>query len=115
MPAGEMQGIHEFEELLRQSVEKHLLGQSAADAAGRKRRRDGNVDGETTAPAAKRTKVNGDGESLTATAKYTEGDSDGKCPAPAVKRKRAARHNVAYKRELSPVVLYNTGKIRKLQ
>jgi len=123
MPAGEMQGTHDLEELLRHGVEKHLLGQSAADVAGGKRRRDRDMDGEYTAPAAKCTKGDGDGECPAPAPKSTEGDGDGKypapaarrtesdgnreCPAPPTKRKRAARHNVAYKKELSPVVIYD--------
>ncbi|KAL2016576.1 hypothetical protein VTK56DRAFT_3277 [Thermocarpiscus australiensis] len=109
MPAGEIQGIHEFEELLQQSVGKHLLGQSAADVAGRKRRRDGDVDGESTAPAAKRMKVDGDGGCPAPAARRTESDGNRECPAPPAKRKRAARHDVGYKKELSPVVLYDAG------
>ncbi|KAL2168257.1 hypothetical protein VTG60DRAFT_225 [Thermothelomyces hinnuleus] len=120
MPAGEMQGIYEFEELF---LGKYLLGQSAVDVAGGKRRRDGDM-GEYTAPAAKRTKVDGNGECLAAAAKCTEGNGDGKCSAPAarrtesdgdgecpalpVKRKRTAKHNVACKKEPSPVVIFDT-------
>ncbi|KAK4034076.1 hypothetical protein C8A01DRAFT_19067 [Parachaetomium inaequale] len=107
MPAGEMQGTHDFEELLRHGVEKHLLGQSAADVAGRKRRRDGDMDGEYTAPAAKRTKGDGDGKCPASAARRTESDGDRECPAPPAKRKRAARHNVAYKKELAPIVIYD--------
>ncbi|KAL2015181.1 hypothetical protein VTK56DRAFT_6088 [Thermocarpiscus australiensis] len=92
MPAGEIQGIHEFEELLQQS-----------------RRRDGDVDGKSTAPAAKRTKVDGDGGCPAPAARRTESDGNRECPAPSAKRARAARHNVAYKKELSPVVLYDAG------
>jgi hypothetical protein len=81
------------------------------------------MDGEYTAPATKSTKGDGDAECPAPSAKSTEGDGDGKCPAPAArriesdgnrecpapptKRKRAARHNVAYKKELSPVVIYD--------
>ncbi|KAK4148362.1 hypothetical protein C8A00DRAFT_19795 [Chaetomidium leptoderma] len=112
MPAGEMQGTHDFEELLRPGVEKHLLGQSAADIAGRKSRRDGDMDGEYTAPAAKRTKGDGDGgdgdgKCPAPAARRTESDGDRERPAPPAKRKRAATHNVAYNKELSPVVIYD--------
>lgn len=100
MPAGEMQGTHDFEE-------KHLLGQSAADIAGRKRRRDGDMDGEYTVPAAKRTKGDGDGKCPAPAARRAESDGDRECPAPPAKRKRAARYNVAYKKEPSPVVIYD--------
>ncbi|KAK4125715.1 hypothetical protein N657DRAFT_678780 [Parathielavia appendiculata] len=93
MPAGEMQGTHDSEELLRPGVEKPLLGQSAADVAGRKRRRDGDMDGDYTAPAAKRTKSDGQGVCPAP----AESDGNRECPAPPAKRKRAARH----KKELS--------------
>ncbi|KAK4110185.1 hypothetical protein N656DRAFT_303872 [Canariomyces notabilis] len=104
MPAGEMQDAYDLEDLLRRSVGKHLLGQSAADIARRKRKRDGEMDGEYTAPAAKRTKGDGDGKCLALAARRTESDGDKECPPPPAKRKRAARHNVAYK-ELSPIVI----------
>lgn len=104
-----MQGTHNFEELLRHSVEEHLLGQSAADIAGQKRKRDGDMDGEYTLPVAKRTKDDGDGDGNcpAPAARRTERDGDRECPAPPAKRKRAARHNVACKKELSPIVIYN--------
>ncbi|KAK4234434.1 hypothetical protein C8A03DRAFT_18665 [Achaetomium macrosporum] len=95
-PAGEMQGI---EELLRHAMEKHSSGQAVTNVAGRKRKRDGDMDGEYTAPAAKR----------------KEGGDDGEHTAPAAVRKRAAKHNVAYKKcnglgpkDPSPFVVYDT-------
>ncbi|AEO60976.1 hypothetical protein MYCTH_2310759 [Thermothelomyces thermophilus ATCC 42464] len=106
MPAGEMKGTYDFEDLLRHGVEKHLLGQSAADVAGRKRKRDGDMDGEYIVPAAKRTKGGGNGKCPAPAARRTESDGDRECPAPA-KRTRAARHNVAYKKEPSPVPIYD--------
>ncbi|KAK3305039.1 uncharacterized protein B0T15DRAFT_398302 [Chaetomium strumarium] len=125
VPAGEAQGTYDFEELLRHGVDKHPLGQLAADGAGGKRKRDGGMSGEHTAPAAKRTKGDGDGKHPALAARRTESDGDGdrKCPAPAARhtesdgerecpalpanRKRAAGHKVAYRKELSPVAIYN--------
>ncbi|KAK3305113.1 uncharacterized protein B0T15DRAFT_484835 [Chaetomium strumarium] len=104
MPAGEIQGIYKFKELV---LEKHLLGQSVVDIAGGKRRRDGDI-GEYIALAAKRTKVDGDRECLAAAARRIESNGDGECPALPIKRKRAAKHNMACKKELSPVVIFDT-------
>ncbi|KAL2168264.1 hypothetical protein VTG60DRAFT_232 [Thermothelomyces hinnuleus] len=61
-PAGEMQGIYGFEELLRHGMEKHSLGQAATSVAGGKRKRDGDMDDKYTAPAAKRKERGDDGE-----------------------------------------------------
>ncbi|KAK4134586.1 hypothetical protein BT67DRAFT_449509 [Trichocladium antarcticum] len=93
--------------LLRPSVENHLLGQSAADIAGRKRRRDGGIDYKYIAPAAKRTKGDSDGKYPALAARRIESDGDKECPALPAKRKRVARYNVAYKKELSPIVIYD--------
>jgi hypothetical protein len=49
------------------------------------------MDSECSAPAAKR----------------KEGGDDGECSAPAAKRKRAAKQNVAYKKEPSPFIIYD--------
>jgi hypothetical protein len=159
MPAGGMQGIHGFEELLRHAMDKH----SGPAVAGVKRKRDGNMDsectapapkrkrdgdtdsectapaakrkrdgdmdidctapaakrkeggdaGECTAPAAKRTapaskrkEGGGDGDYTAPAAKHKEGGDNGEYTAPAAVRKRAAKHNVAYK-EPSPFVIYD--------
>jgi hypothetical protein len=94
MPAGGMQEIHGFEELLRHAMDKH----SGPAVAGEKRKRDGNMDSECTAPAAKR----------------KEGGNDDECTAPAAKRKRlatrkrAAKQNVTYKKERSSFIVYDT-------
>ncbi|KAK4149572.1 hypothetical protein C8A00DRAFT_18753 [Chaetomidium leptoderma] len=97
MPAGGMQGIHGFEELLRHAMDKHS-GQAVTNVAGGKRKRDGDMDGKYIAPAAK----------------HKKGGDDGECTAPAAKRKRlarrkkAAKQNVVYKKEPSPFIVYNT-------
>ncbi|KAK4031220.1 hypothetical protein C8A01DRAFT_51612 [Parachaetomium inaequale] len=104
----EIQGTYNFEELLRYSVEKHLLGQSAADVIGRKRRRDSDIDSEYIAPAAKRTKGDSDRKCPAPATRRIESDSDRECPAPPAKRKRADRYNVVYKKELALIMIYNT-------
>jgi hypothetical protein len=92
-PAGEVKGI---EELPWQAIEKHPSGQVATNVARGKRKRDDDIDGEDTAPAAKRNK----------------GGKDGEYTAPAAKRKRAAKpkrvakHNVAHEKDLFTVVTY---------
>jgi hypothetical protein len=127
MPAGEAPRINEFEELLRPVVEKHPSGEAVPDAVGGKRKRDGDISDEYTAPAVKRTRGDVDGKKCSApAARRTEGDVDGKCPAPAARhtvsdgererpappanRKRAAGHKEAYKRELSSVAIHNVDK-----
>jgi hypothetical protein len=80
MPAGGMQGIHGVEELLRHAMDKHS-GPAVTNVAGGKRKRDGDMDSECSAPAAKRKR--------------------------AARRKRAAKQNVAYKKEPSPFIIYD--------
>lgn len=107
MPAGEAPGIDGFEELLRHAVEKHPSGQAVPNAVGGKRKMDGDMNGEYNAPAAKRTKGDGDGKCPAPAARHTVSDGERECPAPPANRKRAAGHKVAYKKELSPVAIYN--------
>ncbi|KAK4249281.1 hypothetical protein C7999DRAFT_12829 [Corynascus novoguineensis] len=114
VPAQEMQGIHGFEELLRHAMEKHPPGQEATDVAGGMYEWDGDMDGEYTAPAAKRTEDGDDGENTALAVKHTEDGDDGEYAAPAAARKRVAarartaKHNVAYEKEPSPFVIYDT-------
>ncbi|KAK4119689.1 hypothetical protein N657DRAFT_556128, partial [Parathielavia appendiculata] len=96
-----------FPELLRHAVEKHPSGQAVPNAVGGKRKRDDDGDGTCPAPAAKRTKGDGDGKCPAPAARRTESDGERECPAPPSNSKRAARHRVAYKKELSPVAIYD--------
>jgi len=66
------------------------------------------MDDEYTAPAAKRKEGGNGGKNTAPAVKPKEGGDDGKHTAPAAVRKRASKHNVAYKKELSPVVIYGT-------
>ncbi|KAK4244551.1 hypothetical protein C7999DRAFT_35111 [Corynascus novoguineensis] len=107
MPAGKVPGIDGFRELLRHAVEKHPSGQAVPNAVGGKCKRDGDINGEYTAPTAKRTKGDGDGKCPAPAARRIESDGERECPDLPAKRKRAARHNAAYKKELSRVVIYD--------
>ncbi|KAK4033331.1 hypothetical protein C8A01DRAFT_50046 [Parachaetomium inaequale] len=98
MPAGEIQGTYNFKELLRYT----------ADIIGRKRKRDGDIDGEYIVPAAKCKKGDSDRKYPALATRRIESDGDREYPAPPAKRKRAARYNVVYKKELSPIVIYDT-------
>ncbi|KAL2257427.1 hypothetical protein VTK26DRAFT_185 [Humicola hyalothermophila] len=105
MPAGEAPGIDRFEELLRHAAEKHPSGQAAPNAVEGKRKRDGDLNSEYTAPAAKRTKGDSDGRCPAPAARRTESEGERGCRALYAKRKRAPRYNVAYKKERPPVVI----------
>ncbi|KAL2016252.1 hypothetical protein VTK56DRAFT_4028 [Thermocarpiscus australiensis] len=85
MPAGEVPEIDGFKELLRHAMEKRPSGQAVPNAVGGKRKRDGDMDAEYTAPAAKR----------------KDGDMNREYIAPAAKRKRTAKHNVAYTKNVT--------------
>lgn len=87
-------------------MEKHPSGQAVSNAVGGKRKRDDDGGGTCLAPAAKRKRGGGDGKYPALSARRIESDGERECLVPPSNSKRAARHEVAYKKELSPVAMY---------